>query len=166
MTVLTTSAGKLSTRAASRAAGYRVELTADWPTAVARWNAFDPSTPFQHAQWYAAWYGAFACQVEPLIAFITDAVTGEQAALLPLILCRQNGVRIVEFADLDLTDYNAPLLGPAAPRDARAARTLSISGSWASLGAMATTSAARSASPAARYTFASPPMAGRLAGSA
>jgi CelD/BcsL family acetyltransferase involved in cellulose biosynthesis len=124
MTVLTTSAGKLSTRAASRAAGYRVELTADWPTAVARWNAFDPSTPFQHAQWYAAWYGAFAGQVEPLIAFITDAVTGEQAALLPLILRRQQGVRIVEFADLDITDYNAPLLGPAAPRDARAARTL------------------------------------------
>jgi hypothetical protein len=124
ITVLATSAGKLSTRAISRAAGYRIELTADWPTALARWNAVDPSTPFQHAQWHAAWYGAFAGQVEPLIAVITDAVTGEQAALLPLIRRRQNGIRIVEFADLDLTDYNAPLLGPAAPRDARAARTL------------------------------------------
>ena len=124
MTVLTTSAGKLSTRAASRARGYRVELVAGWPQAVARWSAFDPSTPFQHAQWYTAWYGAFAGQVDPLIAIITDAVTGEQAALLPLIRRRQNGIRIVEFADLDLTDYNAPLLGPAAPRDARAARTV------------------------------------------
>ena len=36
----------------------------------------------------------------------------------------QNGIRIIEFADLDLTDYNAPLLGPAAPRDARAARAM------------------------------------------
>jgi CelD/BcsL family acetyltransferase involved in cellulose biosynthesis len=124
MTVLTTSAGKLSARAAARAAGYRVELLADWQQAVTRWNAFDPSTPFQHPQWYAAWYGAFAGQVEPLIAIITDAATGQQAALLPLIRRLHNGIRIVEFADLDLTDYNAPLLGPAAPRDANAARTL------------------------------------------
>jgi CelD/BcsL family acetyltransferase involved in cellulose biosynthesis len=124
MTVLTTSAGKFSTRAASRAAGYRVELLAHWQQAVARWNALDPSTPFQHAQWYTAWYGAFTGAVEPLIAIITDAATGEQAALLPLVRRRQNGIRIVEFADLDLTDYNAPLLGPAAPRNAKAARTL------------------------------------------
>jgi CelD/BcsL family acetyltransferase involved in cellulose biosynthesis len=60
----------------------------------------------------------------PLIAVITDASSGERAALLPLILRRQGGIRIVEFADLDLTDYNAPVLGPAAPRDARSARLL------------------------------------------
>ena len=30
----------------------------------------------------------------------------------------------VEPADLDLTDYNAPMLGPAAPRDAKAARAM------------------------------------------
>jgi CelD/BcsL family acetyltransferase involved in cellulose biosynthesis len=30
-------------------------------------------------------------------------------------------LRIIEFADLDLTDYNAPLLGPAAPRAAAGA---------------------------------------------
>jgi CelD/BcsL family acetyltransferase involved in cellulose biosynthesis len=44
--------------------------------------------------------------------------------LLPLIRRRQNNIVIVEFADLDLTDYNAPILGSAAPRDARAARAL------------------------------------------
>jgi CelD/BcsL family acetyltransferase involved in cellulose biosynthesis len=33
-------------------------------------------------------------------------------------------MRIVEFADLDLTDYNAAILGSAAPRDARTARAL------------------------------------------
>ncbi len=41
----------------------------------------------------------------------------ERAALLPLIRHRQSSLRIVEFADLNLTDFNAPLLGPAAPRD-------------------------------------------------
>jgi len=123
MTVIATTAGKLEARTASRAAGFRVDLVRDWQQAAARWNAFNPSTPFQHPQWYAAWYSAFASadDVEPLIAIVTDAATGEQAALLPLIRRRQKGLRVVEFADLDLTDYNAPLLGRAAPRHAMAA---------------------------------------------
>jgi len=124
MTVLTTNAPTLDVRARPRAAGFRVQLVHDWKAAAARWNEFSPSTPFQHPQWYAAWYGAFAGtdDVEPLIAVVTDGSTGEQAALLPLIRRRQNGLRVVEFADLDLTDYNAPILGNAAPRDAKAAR--------------------------------------------
>jgi CelD/BcsL family acetyltransferase involved in cellulose biosynthesis len=123
LTTLTTNTGRLDARASARSAGYCVELMADWKQAAACWSAFDPSTPFQHPQWYEAWYDAFANTegVEPLIAIVTDAATGEQAALLPLIRRRYNGIRSIEFADLDLTDYNAPLLGPAAPCDARAA---------------------------------------------
>jgi CelD/BcsL family acetyltransferase involved in cellulose biosynthesis len=45
-------------------------------------------------------------------------------ALLPLVRRTRRGVRIIEFADLDLTDYNAPLLGPAAPRDAAGAQAM------------------------------------------
>lgn len=87
---------------------------------MARWGNIGPPTPFQDVRWLGAWYRAFAGvdEVEPLIAVVSDAVTGERAALLPLVRRVQNGIRIVEFADLDLTDYNAPLLGPAAPRDA------------------------------------------------
>jgi CelD/BcsL family acetyltransferase involved in cellulose biosynthesis len=126
MTVLTTHAGTPAARTTTRTAGFRVELVGDWKQAAARWNDIHPSTPFQHPQWCEAWYGAFAAVdgVEPLIAVVTDAASGEQAALLPLIRRRQNDIRIVEFADLDLTDYNAPILGSAAPRDARAARAL------------------------------------------
>jgi CelD/BcsL family acetyltransferase involved in cellulose biosynthesis len=130
MTVLTTNAGQVTARPTSRAAGFRVELVRDWKQAVARWHDISPSTPFQHPQWYDAWYAAFARAegVTPLIAVVTDASTGEPAALLPLIRRRQNNIAIVEFADLDLTDYNAPILGSAAPRDAKAARAL-----WRSL---------------------------------
>jgi CelD/BcsL family acetyltransferase involved in cellulose biosynthesis len=126
MTVLTTSVGKPLAWSTTRAAGFRVELVGDWKAAIARWHDVNPSTPFQHPQWYDAWYGAFAGvdDVEPLIAVVTDASTGEGAALLPLIRRRHNNIRIVEFADLDLTDYNAPVLGNAAPRDVRAARAL------------------------------------------
>jgi CelD/BcsL family acetyltransferase involved in cellulose biosynthesis len=124
MSALTTTAG--SARAVARRTGYRIELLADWPQAAARWGAFDPSTPFQHPQWHEAWYGTFANAggIVPLIAVITDASTEERTALLPLILRQQGGIRIVEFADLDLTDYNAPVFGPAAPRDASSARLL------------------------------------------
>ena len=130
MTVLTTNAGQLAARPMSRAAGFRVELLRDWQQAVARWHDISPSTPFQHPQWYDAWYAAFTTVegVEPLIAVITDASSGEQAALLPLIRRKQDNVVIVEFADLNLTDYNAPILGSAAPHDASAARAL-----WRSL---------------------------------
>src|SRR5262249_14013934 len=74
-------------------------------------------------RWLGAWYGAFT-GVDPVVAVITDAKTLEQVALLPLVrrVCR--GQRIIEFADLDLTDYNAPLLGPAAPRDAARAQAM------------------------------------------
>jgi CelD/BcsL family acetyltransferase involved in cellulose biosynthesis len=126
MTALTAEAARVDARAGFRAPGFRVEFTRDWPRARARWSDAADATPFQTWQWLEAWYGAFANveHVEPLIAVISDAATGEQAVLLPLIRRRHNGIRIVEPADLDLTDYNAPLLGPAAPRDAKAARAM------------------------------------------
>jgi CelD/BcsL family acetyltransferase involved in cellulose biosynthesis len=126
MTALTAAAGRADARAGSRASGFRFEFTRDWTRAKARWGASGNATPFQDWQWLEAWYGAFANvdHVEPLIAIVLDVATGEQAMLLPLIRRRHKGIRIVEPADLDLTDYNAPLLGAAAPRDAKAARAM------------------------------------------
>jgi len=126
MTVLTTAAVKSGARPVSRAARFRVEFVRDWKQAAARLNDLSLATPFQHPQWLDAWYDAFAGpdDVEPLIAIICDAATGEQVALLPLIRRLQKGIRIVEFADLELTDYNAPMLTAAAPRDAKGARAL------------------------------------------
>jgi CelD/BcsL family acetyltransferase involved in cellulose biosynthesis len=125
MTVLTAARGKGEARDIPRTA-FRVEFVRDWKEVAARWNDVIPSTPFQDRRWLDAWYGAFAgaAEVEPLIAVITDAATGGLAALLPLIRRPHKGIRIVEFADLTLTDYNAPLLGAARPRDTAAARAL------------------------------------------
>jgi CelD/BcsL family acetyltransferase involved in cellulose biosynthesis len=123
MAVLTAAAGHLDAGATARAAGYRVELFDDWKDAAARWNEPRAATPFQDFRWLGAWYGAFT-EADAVIAIITDARTLEQVALLPLVRRTRRGVRIVEFADLDLIDYNAPLLGPAAPRDASAAQAM------------------------------------------
>ena len=123
MATLTAGAGHLDAGEVSRVARYRVELFSDWREANARWNAARAATPFQDFRWLGAWYGAFTWAA-PVIAVITDARTLEQVALLPLVRHLRGGLRIVEFADLDLTDYNAPLLGPAAPRDAAGAEAL------------------------------------------
>jgi CelD/BcsL family acetyltransferase involved in cellulose biosynthesis len=124
ISVLAETAGKFYAGAKVRAWSYRVEFAADWKQAAVRGTDITPSTPFQHPQWFEAWYSAFAGTVKPLIAIVTDAATGEAAMLLPLIVRQHQGLRIVEFADCELTDYNAPLLGPAAPRDAKAAHAL------------------------------------------
>lgn len=123
MAVLAAEAGHPGASAMTRAARYRIDLFDDWKEAAACWNETRATTPFQDFRWLGAWYGAFT-GVEPVIAAITDARTQEPVALLPLVRRMHRGLRIIEFADLDLTDYNAPLLGPAAPRDAAAAQAM------------------------------------------
>jgi CelD/BcsL family acetyltransferase involved in cellulose biosynthesis len=103
-------------RALSGASAFSVELVRDWTVAASRWSSDIRSTSFQHKRWFDAWYGAFN-SVSPLIAMIYDAATHREVALVPLVRRIQRGIRLVEFADLDLTDYNAPLLGPDAPGD-------------------------------------------------
>jgi CelD/BcsL family acetyltransferase involved in cellulose biosynthesis len=115
MTVL--EVGRLNGLASAGAPGFRVDFMRDWKQAAARWTGTGHEATFQHHHWLEAWYGAFDT-VSPLIAIISDAATDRQIALVPLIRRVQTGVRIVEFADLDLTDYNAPILGFGAPRDA------------------------------------------------
>jgi CelD/BcsL family acetyltransferase involved in cellulose biosynthesis len=121
MTVL--EAGRVDRRALSSAPGFRIDFVRDWKLAEARWSGAGHGTAFQHKEWLDAWYGAFN-SVSPLIAIISDAETNREVALVPLIHRVQRGVRIVEFADLGLTDYNAPILGVRAPGDAVGARVL------------------------------------------
>src|SRR5664279_1712704 len=126
MTALTAEPRHPGARWVDRPAAFRVELVRDWKQAIARCNDVRSLTLFQDPRWLDAWYKAFTqvAHVEPLIAVISDALTSERVALLPLVRRLQNGIRIIEFADLELTDYNALMLGPAAPRDAGAARAL------------------------------------------
>jgi CelD/BcsL family acetyltransferase involved in cellulose biosynthesis len=126
MTVLTAEAGHMEAREVDRAAEFRVEFVRDWKQASARSGGVRALTPFQDRRWLAAWYQAFAGfhDIEPLIAIVSDARTSEQVALLPLVRRTRRGIRIVEFADHELTDYNAPLLCASALRDPEAARQM------------------------------------------
>lgn len=129
MTTLTNDAARhVARNRTSQAAAFSVEFDT-WETVAGGWGGAyrrGQATVFQHEKWLAAWYGAFAGQpgVEPVVATVRDRATGEVALLLPLIRRKLKHIRVVEFADLELTDYNAPLLGPAAPREPKAAAML------------------------------------------
>ncbi|CAN7509097.1 GNAT family N-acetyltransferase [Bradyrhizobium sp. LjRoot220] len=129
MTTLTNDAARhVARNRTSQVAAFSVEFD-NWDSVAGGWAAayrLGQATIFQHEKWLAAWYGAFAGQpgIEPLVATVRDRVTGEIALLLPLIRRKLKRVCVVEFADLELTDYNAPLLGPAAPREPKAAAVL------------------------------------------
>jgi CelD/BcsL family acetyltransferase involved in cellulose biosynthesis len=112
-----------SAREASTDASFRVEFVRDWSEAAARWSESGEGTSFQHRHWLAAWYRAFDT-VTPLIAFISDAVTKRDVALVPLAIRRHHGIRVLEFADLGVSDYNGPILSCEAPRDASSMRTM------------------------------------------
>jgi CelD/BcsL family acetyltransferase involved in cellulose biosynthesis len=108
---------------AAHASGFRIDFVHDWKRAAASWAGGDYGTVFQDHCWLEAWYGAFA-DAHPLMAIVTDGATDRQVALVPLILRVRRGVRIVEFADLNVTDYNAPLLGFGVSLDPAESRQL------------------------------------------
>ena len=116
MAVISAEAGHLAAAATARADRFGVEFVRDWEQAASRWVGASQGTAFQHHHWLSAWYGAFE-ETSPLIAVIREGATDRPMALIPLIHRVRNGVHMVEFADLDLTDYNAPLLGFGVSRD-------------------------------------------------
>ena len=59
-----------------------------------------------------------------LIAVISYAATGRDIALVPMISRSKGGVRIVEFADLGVSDNNAPALALDSACDAAGARAI------------------------------------------
>ncbi len=100
-------------------ATYRVSISNNWSADAWPWRP-GASTMFQCPEWLGPFYESLSRHepdMLPLIVRVTDA-DGMLAYSLPL-LCRGVGaLQVVEFADLNMTDFNAPLLGPAAPRTA------------------------------------------------
>ncbi|WP_407116750.1 GNAT family N-acetyltransferase [Bradyrhizobium sp. LMG 9283] len=106
----------------SSTSGIAVDFLRDWRQAASRLNA-GHRTAFQHVDWLGAWYDAFR-DVAPLIAVISDLATGRDIAVVPMISHVRRGIRIVEFADLGVSDNNAPILALDAALDAGAANAI------------------------------------------
>ena len=83
-------------------------------------------TGFQDARWLGPLLSELApCRgAEPSLIIATDRESGELSLALPVLTVLARGLRKVTFPDLGVSDYGAPLLGPAAPRDAKGAAML------------------------------------------
>jgi CelD/BcsL family acetyltransferase involved in cellulose biosynthesis len=99
---------------------YRVVKHEDWQSVPAHWRQKDRApTPFQTAAFLEAWYASLAATpgVEPVILEVMTEDLGRPVALFPLVARRAAGLREVSFADQELMDNGAPLLGPEFPFD-------------------------------------------------
>ena len=112
------------------AIGYDVTVATDWAEVERVWAPLlrggGASTPFQGLPWLASWYACLGSRpgVLPLLLTVREEGSGRIAAALPWTLVRSGGLRVIGFADDGITDYNAPILGPAAPQDAAGWRAL------------------------------------------
>lgn len=77
---------------------------------------FDHSaaTAFQHPFWLHSLYSRLASHAEatPLVVVVRYRATGMLAMVLPLLRIRRGPIRTVEFADLRVSDYLAPVCSP------------------------------------------------------
>ena len=78
--------------------------------------ASSDATPFQHPLWLEQLYATLAPAVgaEPLVITGRDEGAGKLQFVLPLVRIRGRGVHRVEFADLGVSDYAAPVIAGGA----------------------------------------------------
>jgi CelD/BcsL family acetyltransferase involved in cellulose biosynthesis len=96
---------------------FNLTVETTWAAVALEWGTLIPScagTPFQRFAWLDAWYNTIGNRADltPLLVKVTETSSGQLVMLLPLVLVVRNGLRCLQFADQDLSDYNAPLLGP------------------------------------------------------
>jgi CelD/BcsL family acetyltransferase involved in cellulose biosynthesis len=110
-------------------ATFKVEIAPSFADAFDRWERMieggAATLPFQRRDWLAAW--AATLGREPGIDVLPITVlnqTGAPVLALPLVRRRNRMMRTITFADGGLTDYNAPIIMPGAPREAAGAMAL------------------------------------------
>lgn len=73
------------------------------------------STGFQSINWLTVLYEdlASASGAMPRLVVVTERNSGDVAFILPLIVHKKRALRVARFADLGVSDYGGPILGPA-----------------------------------------------------
>lgn len=129
MTHTVTSAETAAAPRAAAKGAWQITVTAN-PAAIGRrWTEIEArgaTTLFQCREWLEALYRRMPSadqDAEAVIVMVDDA-GGTPALILPLVRRREKGLRWLGFVDFGVADYNAPLLGPAAPGTPAAMRRL------------------------------------------
>jgi CelD/BcsL family acetyltransferase involved in cellulose biosynthesis len=120
---------------AAKAPSDCVDVITDLTAARSRWEALESGgigTPFQSFIWVSTLADTVGRSLgaETFVVIVRDPASGRDLLLMPLIRRRLGPARIIEFADLGVSDYNAPIIAPeilAAPGRLAAAWEQAIS---------------------------------------
>ena len=94
-----------------------VDVITDLTAARSRWEALQSqgaATPFQSFIWVSTLADTVGRSLgaETFVVIVRDPHSGRDLLLLPLVRRRLGPTRIIEFADLGISDYNAPVIAP------------------------------------------------------
>ena len=108
---------------------YRITVSTDPVSVKERWQSLvkeGDSTAFQGYEWCELWYRTLGRGhgAEPLIVIVSDVQAQRDVMLLPLCHRREGKKRIVEFADLGVSDYTAPVLARGFAPDRQAVQDI------------------------------------------
>ena len=104
----------------------RIDGTVAVVACIAQHEAACSALAFQRLAWLKPLYESLApdLSAQALAIVMTDAASGELAAVLPLVITREGSISTVSWASLGVSDYGAPMLGAMAPANARDAQAL------------------------------------------
>ncbi len=103
----------------------RAESWADGLAILAHEGVGATGSVFQSIDWLKIWNETIGrVSGWPFMIGVWEVRQGSLAALLPLLLRRSSCLRVIEWADCGVSDYNCPILGASAPRDLDGARAM------------------------------------------
>jgi CelD/BcsL family acetyltransferase involved in cellulose biosynthesis len=97
------------------ARAFTVEVSFDSAEVSSQWAELEKrGTPFQTRAWLLPWRRIVAPKfgATPIYVTVRDRPTRRAVMFFPLCRRRWRGLATIEFPDLDLSDYNAPLTAP------------------------------------------------------
>ena len=94
---------------------YAVEVATDLDAALPAWRELETdgsATAFQARAWLKPWFAILGAAhgATPVFVTVRDGKSQRPLMLVPLCLRAAGGARRIEFPDLGVSDYNAPLL--------------------------------------------------------
>ena len=94
---------------------FTIEVASDPALVMEAWIELEPAaTAFQTRAWLQPLYRIVgeASGASPVFVTVRLRETGRPVMFLPLCIWRKAGVRVIEFADFGITDYNLPIVAP------------------------------------------------------
>jgi len=92
---------------------WKIEVTSDVAAVLPQWETLEVhATAFQTRGWLLPWYRIVAPRfaAQPLFVTVREGASGRPVMLFPLCKRRRHGILTIEFPDLNVSDYNAPLI--------------------------------------------------------